>query len=88
MRPQDQIICIDKAHLVLRTSIQNGSWDMWNRTSCIIVDAYHYNQSSHYRLDVLKILQSCSSIRGNTLALRVSQSNLKNLSVQIIKKYI
>ena len=35
-------ICIDKACQVLRTSIQNGSWDIWSNTSRIIVDAYHY----------------------------------------------
>ncbi|KAF8885048.1 hypothetical protein BD779DRAFT_1442795 [Infundibulicybe gibba] len=35
-------ICIDKACLVLRTSIVNKSWDMWSRTSRFIVDSYHY----------------------------------------------
>ena len=35
-------ICIDKACLVLRTSIQNGSWDEWCKTSLLMVDAYHY----------------------------------------------
>ena len=35
-------ICINKVCQVLRTSIQNGSWDTWSNTSCIIVDAYHY----------------------------------------------
>ena len=35
-------VCIDKACRVLRTSIQNGSWDSWSKTTCIIVDAYHY----------------------------------------------
>ncbi|EDR13485.1 uncharacterized protein LACBIDRAFT_308467 [Laccaria bicolor S238N-H82] len=35
-------ICIDKACLVLRTSIQNGSWEEWCKTSRLIVDAYHY----------------------------------------------
>jgi len=35
-------ICIDKAYLVLRTSIQNGSWDEWCKTSQLMVDAYHY----------------------------------------------
>jgi hypothetical protein len=35
-------ICIDKACQVLRTSISNGSWDMWKETSRFIVDSYHY----------------------------------------------
>jgi hypothetical protein len=36
-------ICIDKACLVLRTAIANGSWDaIWKNTSRFIVDAYHY----------------------------------------------
>jgi hypothetical protein len=35
-------ICIDKACQVLRTSIANGSWDTWQKTSRFIVDSYHY----------------------------------------------
>jgi hypothetical protein len=35
-------ICIDKACLVLRTSISNGTWNMWKKTSRFIVDSYHY----------------------------------------------
>lgn len=36
-------ICIDKACLVLRTAIANGSWDeIWKATTRFIVDAYHY----------------------------------------------
>ncbi|KAF8869482.1 hypothetical protein BD779DRAFT_1457355 [Infundibulicybe gibba] len=35
-------ICIDKACLVLKTSIANRSWDMWKRTSRFVVDSYHY----------------------------------------------
>jgi hypothetical protein len=35
-------ICIDKACLVLRSSIANGSWESWKKTSCFIVDSYHY----------------------------------------------
>ena len=36
-------ICIDKACLVLRTAIANGSWDaIWKKTTRFIVDAYHY----------------------------------------------
>jgi hypothetical protein len=36
-------ICIDKACLVLRTAIANGSWDEWKKTTRFIVDSYHYN---------------------------------------------
>lgn len=35
-------ICIDKACLVLRTSITNESWESWKNTSRFIVDSYHY----------------------------------------------
>jgi hypothetical protein len=36
-------ICIDKACLVLRTAITNGSWDaIWKNTTRFIVDSYHY----------------------------------------------
>ena len=35
-------ICIDKACLVLRHCINNGSWDTWSKTSRFIVDSYHY----------------------------------------------
>jgi hypothetical protein len=35
-------VCIDKACMVLRTSIANGSWEMWNKTTRFIVDSYHY----------------------------------------------
>ena len=35
-------ICIDKACLVLRTAISNGSWTVWKQTSRFIVDSYHY----------------------------------------------
>jgi hypothetical protein len=35
-------ICIDKACLVLRTAISNGSWNIWKETSRFIVDSYHY----------------------------------------------
>ena len=43
---QPDYICIDKACLVLRTSISNGSWDEWKKTTRIIVDAYHYGTHS------------------------------------------
>ena len=36
-------ICIDKACLVLWTSLSNGAWEEWKDTSRLIVDAYHYN---------------------------------------------
>jgi hypothetical protein len=35
-------ICIDKACMVLRTAISNGSWNVWKETSRFIVDSYHY----------------------------------------------
>jgi hypothetical protein len=36
-------ICIHKACAVLCTAIANGSWDqIWKKTTCFIVDAYHY----------------------------------------------
>ena len=35
-------ICIDKGCLVLRTSIANGSWETWKKTTRFIVDSYHY----------------------------------------------
>jgi CxC5 like cysteine cluster associated with KDZ transposases/CxC6 like cysteine cluster associated with KDZ transposases len=35
-------IAIDKACLLLRTSIRNGSWEMWKDTTRFIVDTYHY----------------------------------------------
>jgi CxC5 like cysteine cluster associated with KDZ transposases/CxC6 like cysteine cluster associated with KDZ transposases len=35
-------ICIDKACQVLRTSISNGSWEIWKQTSRFIVDSFHY----------------------------------------------
>ena len=35
-------ICIDKACMVLRTAISNGSWNVWKETSHFIVDSYHY----------------------------------------------
>ena len=43
-------ICIDKACLVLRTSISNGTWDIWKKTTQFIVDSYHYvnHQTTDY----------------------------------------
>jgi hypothetical protein len=36
-------ICIDKGCQVLKTAVNNGSWDrIWKHTTRIIVDAYHY----------------------------------------------
>ena len=36
-------VCIDKACLVLRTALRNGSWDrIWGKTTRFIVDSYHY----------------------------------------------
>lgn len=36
-------ICIDKACLVLRTCVSNGSWESWRKSSRFIVDTYHYS---------------------------------------------
>jgi len=45
-------ICIDKACLVLRTALANGSWDrIWKNTTRFIVDSYHYN--NHQKTDQL-----------------------------------
>jgi hypothetical protein len=44
-------VCIDKACLVLRTSIANGSWEEWKKTTRFIVDSYHY--TNHKANDVL-----------------------------------
>ena len=36
-------ICIDKACIVLRTAITNGSWEQtWKTTTQFIVDSHHY----------------------------------------------
>ena len=35
-------VCIDKACLVLRRSVNDGSWDTWKTTTRFIVDSYHY----------------------------------------------
>jgi hypothetical protein len=35
-------VCIDKACQVLSSSIANGSWEIWQRTTRFIVDSYHY----------------------------------------------
>jgi len=39
-------ICIDKACLVLRTCVSNGSWEEWKKTSRFVVDSYHYRNHS------------------------------------------
>ena len=44
-------ICIDKACVVLRTAIANGSWEEWKLTTRFIVDSYHYN--NHKATDAL-----------------------------------
>ena len=35
-------VCIDKACLVLKTSLINGSWEEWKETTRLIVDTFHY----------------------------------------------
>jgi hypothetical protein len=44
-------VCIDKGCQVLATAVTNGSWEIWSRTTRIIVDAYHY--INHRVLDYL-----------------------------------
>ena len=44
-------ICIDKACMVLKTAISNGSWQIWKETSQFIVDSYHY--INHHTSDYL-----------------------------------
>jgi hypothetical protein len=44
-------VCIDKACLVLRTSIVQKSWDEWKKTTRFIVDSYHY--TNHKATDSL-----------------------------------
>ena len=44
-------ICIDKAYQVLQTLISNKSWDVWERSTCSIVDSYHY--INHHKSDYL-----------------------------------
>jgi CxC5 like cysteine cluster associated with KDZ transposases/CxC6 like cysteine cluster associated with KDZ transposases len=39
-------VCIDKACLVLRTCISNGSWEEWKNTTRFVVDSYHYRNHS------------------------------------------
>jgi hypothetical protein len=43
-------ICIDKGCQVLRTSISNGSWEIWKQISRFIVDFFHHinHQTSDY----------------------------------------
>ena len=36
-------ICINKACQVMWTAVNNRSWNTWKKTSCFIVDSYHYN---------------------------------------------
>ena len=44
-------VCIDKGCQVLATAVANGSWEIWNKTTWFIVDAYHY--INHRVLDYL-----------------------------------
>jgi hypothetical protein len=44
-------VCIDKGCQVLRTSIANGSWEEWEKTTRFIVDSYHY--TNHKATDLL-----------------------------------
>ena len=42
MESRPSYVCIDKACLLLQTSIANKSWDEWKQTTRFIVDSYHY----------------------------------------------
>ena len=44
-------VCIDKACLVLRKCVIDGSWEQWKETTRFIVDAYHY--INHHTTDEL-----------------------------------
>ncbi|KAF8981534.1 hypothetical protein BDQ17DRAFT_1394210 [Cyathus striatus] len=44
-------ICIDKACKLLRTAVANGSWVDWFKSSCFVVDGYHY--TNHHSDDYL-----------------------------------
>jgi hypothetical protein len=45
-------ICIDKDCQVLKTAVNNQSWDrIWKYTTRIIIDAYHY--INHHASDIL-----------------------------------
>ncbi|TFK38839.1 hypothetical protein BDQ12DRAFT_605108 [Crucibulum laeve] len=44
-------VCIDKACMVLRSSISNRSWETWKKTTRFIVDSYHY--INHCKTDFL-----------------------------------
>jgi hypothetical protein len=35
-------VCIDKACLVLKSCVANGTWETWKKTTRFIVDSYHY----------------------------------------------
>jgi hypothetical protein len=43
-------IYIDKACLVLRTRIENGSWAEWSKTNRLMVDSCHY--INHHTTDM------------------------------------
>ena len=58
-------ICIDKGCQVLATSVSNGSWEIWKKTTCIIVDAYHY---INHRVSDYLCRKYCNPSPGNGTA--------------------
>ena len=58
-------ICIDKGCQVLATSVSNGSWQIWKKTTRIIVDAYHY---INHRVSDYLCRKYCNPSPGNGTA--------------------
>lgn len=44
-------VCIDKACLLLRHIVAQHAWSTWGKTTCFIVDSYHY--TNHKTTDTL-----------------------------------
>jgi len=55
-------ICIDKGCQVLATAVANGSWDIWKKTTRIIVDSYHY---INHRVSDYLCRKYCNPSPGN-----------------------
>ena len=58
-------ICIDKGCQVLATAVSNGSWQIWKKTTRIIVDAYHY---INHRVSDYLCRKYCNPSPGNGTA--------------------
>lgn len=55
-------ICIDKGCQVLATSVTNGSWQTWKKTTRFIVDSYHY---INHRVDDYLCRKYCNPSPGD-----------------------